>query len=155
MTSVVTPTSRNPPLAIPLTFAGTIRFENAIDLAQAAGLAPATVDHGFGNAYMQSWNFNVQRELSTGASRDGRLLWIQGLAPHPQAQHQPAVAGVRPYPAVSAVERHSAGHAARQYHSGGRHGQLELQRSVGLGHETTRARAAGERVLHLVEIARL
>ena len=35
MTSVVTDTSGNPPLAIPLTFAGTIRFENAIDLAQS------------------------------------------------------------------------------------------------------------------------
>ena len=40
MTSVVTGTSANPPLAIPLTFTGPIRFDNAIDLARAAGLAP-------------------------------------------------------------------------------------------------------------------
>ena len=64
MTSVVTGTGGNPPLAIPLTFAGTISFENAIDLARAAGLAPTTVDHAFDNAYLQSWNFNLQRELS-------------------------------------------------------------------------------------------
>src|SRR5262249_55572701 len=34
-----------PPLAIPLTFTGTIRLDNAINLARAAGLAPQTVDH--------------------------------------------------------------------------------------------------------------
>ncbi|MCI0388422.1 MAG: TonB-dependent receptor [Acidobacteria bacterium] len=66
MTSVVTPTSANPPLAIPLTFTGTIRFNNAINLARVAGLAPQTVDHDFDNAYMQSWNLNVQRELTPG-----------------------------------------------------------------------------------------
>src|SRR5436190_10025152 len=64
-TSVVTGTSGNPPLAVPLTVAGTIRVDNAIDLARAAGLAPASVDYGFDNAYLQSWNFNVQRELLT------------------------------------------------------------------------------------------
>ncbi len=65
MTSVVTGTSANPPLAIPLTFTGPIRLDNAINLARAAGLAPQTVDHGFDNAYLQSWNLNVQRELTT------------------------------------------------------------------------------------------
>ena len=64
MTSVVTGTSTNPPLAIPLTFTGTVQFENAINLAQAAGLAPQTVDHRFDNAYMQSWNLNIRHELT-------------------------------------------------------------------------------------------
>jgi hypothetical protein len=63
MTSVVTATTANPPSVIPLTFTGAIRFDNAIDVARAAGLAPATVDHGFTNAYLQSWNLNVQREV--------------------------------------------------------------------------------------------
>ena len=44
MTSVVTGTSGNPPLAMPLTFSGPIRLDNAISLARAAGLAPRTVD---------------------------------------------------------------------------------------------------------------
>jgi hypothetical protein len=39
MTSVVTGTSANPPLAIPLTYTGAIRLDNAIDIAQTAGLA--------------------------------------------------------------------------------------------------------------------
>jgi hypothetical protein len=50
--SIVTPTNANPPLAIPLTFIGTIRLDNAITLAGPAGLAPQTVDHGFDNAYV-------------------------------------------------------------------------------------------------------
>ncbi len=63
MTSVVTALAANPPLAIPLTFSGAIRFDNALDLAQAAGLAPQTVDHNFDNAYLQSWSLNAQQEL--------------------------------------------------------------------------------------------
>ena len=64
MTSVVLATATNPPLAIPLTFTGTIRLDNAINLAGAAGLAPQSINHGFDNAYLQSWNLNVQRELT-------------------------------------------------------------------------------------------
>jgi hypothetical protein len=63
MTSVVTPTAANPPLAIPLTFSGSIRFDNAINLAGPAGLAPQSINHDFDNAYLQSWNLNVQREI--------------------------------------------------------------------------------------------
>jgi hypothetical protein len=88
MTSVVTGTSGNPPLAVPLTLTGSIRFENAIDLAQAAGLAPATVDHGFDNACLQSWNRAAR--VFTGSRGDGWLLWFQGNPPHPPAQHQSA-----------------------------------------------------------------
>ena len=40
MTSIVTGTSGNPPLGIPLTFTGTIRLDNAINIAGPAGLAP-------------------------------------------------------------------------------------------------------------------
>src|SRR6185369_14313118 len=65
MTSLVTTTAANPPLAVPLTFSGSIRFDNALSLAQAAGLAPQTVDHNFENAYVQSWNLNLQRELTS------------------------------------------------------------------------------------------
>ncbi|HKE56119.1 MAG TPA: TonB-dependent receptor [Pyrinomonadaceae bacterium] len=63
MTSIVIGTSTNPPLAIPLTFSGPIRLDNAISLAGPAGLAPQSIDHGFSNAYVQSWNLNLQREV--------------------------------------------------------------------------------------------
>ena len=48
---------------MPLTFTGTVRLDNAINVAGPAGLAPQTVDHGFDNAYMQSWNLNVQQRV--------------------------------------------------------------------------------------------
>ena len=101
MTSVVTATSGNPPLVTPLIFTGSLRLDNAIDLAQAAGLAPATVDQGFENAYMQSWNFNVQRELTPNfavmigyfGSKGTHLILRRNI-------NQP-INGVRPYPTLS------------------------------------------------------
>jgi len=98
---VVTGTSANPPLAIPLTFTGSIRFDNAIDLARAAGLAPQTVDRGFENAYLQSWNLNIQQALTPDlavmvgyfGSKGSQLILRRNI-------NQP-VNGVRPYPALS------------------------------------------------------
>jgi hypothetical protein len=105
MTSVVTGTSANPPLAVPLTFTGPIRLDNAILLARAAGLAPQTVDHDFDNAYMQSWNLNVQRALTPDlavmigyfGSKGTHLVLRRNI-------NQPGqpVNGVRPFPALSA-----------------------------------------------------
>lgn len=102
MTSVVTGTSANPPLAIPLTYVGPIRFDNALGLAGGAGLAPQTVDRDFHNAYVQSWNLNMQRELTRDlvvmagyvGSKGTRLILRRNI-------NQP-VNGVRPYPALSA-----------------------------------------------------
>jgi len=101
MTSVVTGTSGNPPLAIPLTVNGTIRFENAIDLAQAVGLAPATVDHGFDNAYVQSWNLNVQREFLAGLAVMAGYFGSKGTHLILRRNINQPIAGVRPYPVVS------------------------------------------------------
>ncbi|MCI0389237.1 MAG: TonB-dependent receptor [Acidobacteria bacterium] len=110
MTSVVTGTSANPPLAIPLTFTGPIRLDNAINLARPAGLAPQTVDHGFDNAYMQSWNLNVQRELRPDlvvmvgyfGSKGTHLILRRNInQPMQPGQSGQPIMGVRPYPALS------------------------------------------------------
>ena len=100
MTSIVTPTSGNPPLAIPLTFTGPIRFDNAVDVAGPAGLAPQSVDHDFDNAYVQSWNLNLQHQfeqfvLLAGyiGSKGTHLITRRNI-------NQPAN-GVRPYPVLS------------------------------------------------------
>jgi len=102
-TSIVSPTTANPPLGVPLTFSGSIRLDNAINLAAPAGLAPQTVDHGFDNSNLQSWNLNVQRELTHDVvlafgyygSRGGHLIIRRNI-------NQP-VNGVRPYPSLSAA----------------------------------------------------
>jgi hypothetical protein len=101
MTSLVTVTAANPPLAIPLTFTGPIRFDNALGLAQSAGLAPQTVDHDFENSYVQSWNLNVQRELTSKlavmigyfGSKGTHLILRRNL-------NQP-INGVRPHPVLA------------------------------------------------------
>jgi len=96
----VLPTAVNPPLGIPLTFSGAIRFNNAIDIAGPAGLAPQTIDHDFDNAYMQSWNLNAQHEfpefvLMVGyvGSKGTHLITRRNL-------NQP-INGVRPFPVLS------------------------------------------------------
>ena len=101
LTSVVTGTSANPPLAIPLTFTGPIRFDNAINLARAAGLAPQTVDHGFDNAYMQSWNLNVQRELTPDLAVMAGYFGSKGTHLTLRRNLNQPVNGVRPFAALS------------------------------------------------------
>lgn len=64
VTNMISPSAGNPPLANPLNVTGAIGFDNAIDRALQVGLAPATVDPNFNNAYVQSYNLNIQREIT-------------------------------------------------------------------------------------------
>jgi len=101
MTSVVTGTAGNPPLATPLTYTGSITFEDAIGLARATGLAPATVDKNFTNAYLQSWNFNVQRELPGAIALMAGYFGSKGTHLILRRNVNQPIDGVRPFPAVS------------------------------------------------------
>jgi carboxypeptidase family protein len=65
VTNLITGASTNPPLADPRNFTPsqltpTTTFSSALAAAAAAGLAPTSVDSNFENAYVQSWNLNVQ-----------------------------------------------------------------------------------------------
>ena len=102
VTNVVTPTSANPPLATPLSFAGAIRLDNAVTTARASGLSPASVSPDFRSARVQTWNVNLQREIggSLGVmvgyfgSKGDRLRISRNL--------NQFVNGVRPFPTLSA-----------------------------------------------------
>lgn len=100
MTSVVTPLSGNPPLAIPLTVSGAIHLDNAIDVAGPAGLAPLSIDHNFDNAYVQSWNFNVQRQFFNTAVMLG-YLGSKGTHLITRRNINQPINGARPFPALS------------------------------------------------------
>ena len=67
VTNVVTGLASNPPFAEPRALTtqlpNLITFQNADDVARAAGLSPNTVAHDFDNPYVQSWNLNIQREI--------------------------------------------------------------------------------------------
>jgi hypothetical protein len=101
MTSVVTGTAGNPPLATPLIFTGAIMFDAAITLAKAAGLAPVTVDKGFRNAYVQSWNFNVQRELPGALALKAGYFGSKGTHLILRRNINQPINGLRPFQAVS------------------------------------------------------
>ncbi len=101
MTSIVVPTAANPPIAIPLTFTGVIRFDNALSLAGPAGLAPQTINHDFSNAYLQSWNLNVQRELFNGMALTVGYFGSKGTNLIVRRNLNQPINGVRPFPALS------------------------------------------------------
>ena len=103
LTNVVAGTSGNPPLAEPLTVTGSVSLASAIDLAKDAGLAPTTVDHGFRNAYLQSWNFNLQRELSSRLALTAGYFGSKGSHLTLARNINQPVNGVRPFPAISSA----------------------------------------------------
>ena len=101
MTSIVIGTTTNPPLAIPLTFSGTIRLDNAVQLAGPAGLAPQSIAHDFDNAYLQSWNFNVQREMSGNLALSIGYFGSKGTHLISRRNLNQPINGVRPYPRLA------------------------------------------------------
>ena len=101
LTSLVTGTSSNPPLATPLTFTGTIRFDNALNLARAAGLSPQTVDPGYDNPYLQSWNLNVQHKVAGDLAIMAGYFGSKGTHLVLRRNINQPIDGVRPYAAVA------------------------------------------------------
>lgn len=103
VTNVVTPLTSNPPLATPLTItSGSITFANAATVAGLSGLAPNTVDSGFDNAYVQSWNLNIQRELTPTLAVTAGYFGTKGTHLRISRNiNQPVNGGARPFATVS------------------------------------------------------
>lgn len=87
----------NPPNANPLSFAGTIRLNNAIDLARSSGISLVTVDHNYRNSYVQSWNLNVQRELARSVVLMAGYFGSKGTHLRISRNINQPVNGVRPF----------------------------------------------------------
>jgi len=105
VTNVVTPLTSNPPLATPLTFTGAVTFANARQLAGAAGLGPNTVDPNFNNAYVQSWNLNVQREVVGDIGVTIGYFGAKGTHLRLSRNiNQPINGGARPFPSLSSSD---------------------------------------------------
>jgi hypothetical protein len=59
--------SGNPPFGVPVSFTtpkNTTRFSTLITDAQGGGLTPATADPNYNDAYIQSYNLNIQQEIT-------------------------------------------------------------------------------------------
>ncbi|HEX7332727.1 MAG TPA: carboxypeptidase regulatory-like domain-containing protein [Pyrinomonadaceae bacterium] len=105
VTNVVTPLTSNPPLATPLTFTGPVTFANARLVAGLAGLSPNTVDPGFNNAYVQSWNLNIQREILGDIGVTVGYFGTKGTHLRISRNiNQPVNGGARPFPRLSASD---------------------------------------------------
>lgn len=102
VTNSVTGTAANPPLATPLSFTGSINLATARATAGSAGLAPATIDHNFKNAYVQSWNLNVQRELSPSLGVMIGYFGSKGTHLRISRNINQPINGVRPFVRLSA-----------------------------------------------------
>jgi hypothetical protein len=104
VTNLVTATAGNPPLVTPLSFtgpAGSIRLDNALTVAQAAGLAPQSVDAGFRNPRLQTWNLNLQREIFKNMALMVGYFGSKGDHLRISRNVNQFVNGVRPYPRLS------------------------------------------------------
>ncbi|HEY0431849.1 MAG TPA: TonB-dependent receptor, partial [Pyrinomonadaceae bacterium] len=101
LTNVVNQTSSNPPLAMPLQITGTIPLGSAINLARAAGNSLVSVDHDYDNAYVQSWNLNVQRELRPNLAVMLGYFGSKGTHLRISRNINQPVNGVRPFPRLS------------------------------------------------------
>ncbi len=97
VTNSISPLASNPPLATPLTFNGTIRLDNALTVARAAGLAPASINPQFDPAYVQSYNLNVQREITGSLAVQVGYFGSKGSHLRISRNINQFVNGVRPF----------------------------------------------------------
>ena len=102
VTNSVTGAAANPPLATPLTFNGTIRLDSALNTARAAGLAPSTINSEFDPAYVQSYNLNLQREITSSLALQIGYFGSKGSHLRISRNLNQFVRGVRPFATLTA-----------------------------------------------------
>lgn len=104
ITNLVTPLAANPPFANPVALAAgrTTTLATAVTDARASGsISPNAVDPGFNNAYVQSWNLNVQREVGPGLALMVGYFGTKGTHLRISRNINQLLNGVRPFPTLS------------------------------------------------------
>jgi len=103
---LVTGLASNPPYSVPVSFSPTaavpfVTFANAY--SQAGGIiSPSSVAHNYKNAYVQSWNFNVERQIGSDIGVTASYVGSKGTALNIARNYNQPVAGIRPYRTLSA-----------------------------------------------------
>jgi hypothetical protein len=107
VTGLVSPTAGNPPFATPVALPSsvpTVTLGSALARVQASNtLSPTSIAQDFDNAYVQSWNLNIQRQIGEGLSASVGYFGSKGT--HLQITrniNQILPDGTRPFRAVSA-----------------------------------------------------
>jgi hypothetical protein len=106
VTNSVTGLAGNPPFATPsaVNITNGVTFANALTLAAAGGLAPATINHDFKNPYVQSWNLTVERSFTNTLALSAG--YIGAKATHLRIArniNQKGSAVAAPFPTLSAT----------------------------------------------------
>ncbi len=107
ITGLVTGLTNNPPLGNPLSFVGTTTkptttFATLLADAKGNGLAPIVVDPNYSNSYIESFNFNVQQQITGKWSMMAGYFGSLGRDLRTRINENQLVNGVRPFPTLSA-----------------------------------------------------
>ncbi|PYS49497.1 MAG: hypothetical protein DMG13_23345 [Acidobacteria bacterium] len=97
--------SSNPPLSVPLSLpAGTTTtLARAInDVRESGTIAPTSIDKNFDNAYVQSWNLNIQREVKGGIAVSAGYYGSKGTHLQITRNLNQFINGARLFPRLSA-----------------------------------------------------
>jgi hypothetical protein len=105
-TSLVAGLASNPPNAFPVSFSPTpatpfVTFSNAFALA-GGSVSPTSIARNYKDAYVQSWNFNIQQQLSSSLSVMAGYFANKGTDLNIGRNYNQFIGGARPYPALSA-----------------------------------------------------
>ncbi|MFL6415567.1 MAG: TonB-dependent receptor domain-containing protein, partial [Bryobacteraceae bacterium] len=103
--NVVLGLASNPPFSLPLTFSPTaavpfVSFANAYSFASGS-ISPNSVARDYKNAYVQSWNFNIQQQLSQNMVLTTSYVGSKGTDLNITRNWNQPINGVRPYRALS------------------------------------------------------
>jgi hypothetical protein len=108
VTGIVTGLNNNPPFSQPLTStAAGLSLINAAAVAGPSGLAPTTIDPNFDNPYVQSYNLNIEEQLTPSTGLTIGYIGSKGthlrIARNINQLELLGGALVRPFPTVSAT----------------------------------------------------
>jgi hypothetical protein len=105
ITNLVTGLTGNPPFGTPLAFNGgtttKTNYKNLLVSAGASGLAPTIVDPNFNNSYVESYNLNIQQQISKNWSLMVGYFGSEGHDLRTRVNLNQFVAGVRPFAKLS------------------------------------------------------
>jgi len=104
-TSLVSGLTLNPPFAFPVSFAPTastpyVTFSNAFPLA-GGSVSPNSIVHNYKNAYVQSYNLNIQQLLAANFSVMAGYFGNKGTDLNIARNYNQFVNGIRPYAGLS------------------------------------------------------
>ncbi len=104
ITGIVTGLATNPPYSIPVNFTTTttnLSFANATTLA-GQQVAPQSIVRDYKDAYVQSYNFNIQQQLAGDFGLMAGYFGSKGTHLNIVRNINQPINGVKPYPALSA-----------------------------------------------------